>query len=118
MEATLFGKAVICGGKARYTQYPIVNFPDSVSAMVEKINELLSEESIQVPDVFIRNARRFLYYQLYRTSLPLDEYIQEMPRMGFVGLKSFSWQSLLAENSTPLDVITTGILEDKPFLMP
>jgi len=118
LEATLFGKAVICGGKARYTQYPIVFFPDSVSAMIEKINELLSEESIQVPAVFIRNARRFLYYQLYRTSLPLDEYIKEMPRMGFVGLKSFSWQSLLAKNSTPLDVITAGILEDKPFLIP
>jgi len=118
LEATLFGKAVICGGKARYTQYPIVYFPDSVTAMVEKINELLSGESIQVPAAFIRNARRFLYHQLYLTSILLDEYIQEMPRMGFVGLKSFSWQSLLAENSTPLDVITAGILEDKPFLMP
>ena len=118
LEATLFGKAVICGGKARYTQYPIVIFPDSVSGMIEKVNELLSMESIQVPTVFIRNARRFLYYQLYRTSIPLDEYIQEMPRMGFVGLKSFSWQSLLDKNSSPLNVITTGILEDKPFLMP
>ena len=118
LEATLFGKSVICGGKARYTQYPIVTFPDSISAMIEKINVLLFEDSIQVPAVFMRNARRFLYYQLYRTSIPMDEYIQEMPRMGFVGLKPFSWQSLLVNNSSPLDVITTGILEDKPFLMP
>ena len=86
--------------------------------MIEKINELLFEDTIQVPAVFMRNARRFLYYQLYRTSIPMDEYIQEMPRMGFVGLKQFSWQSLLAKNSNPLDIITTGILEDKPFLMP
>ena len=31
LEATLMGKAVLCGGKARYTQYPIVFFPDSLA---------------------------------------------------------------------------------------
>lgn len=118
LEATLLGKVVICGGKARYTQYPIVYFPDRGPAMIEKINEMLSAVSINVPAEFTRNARRFLYYQLYRTSIPLDEYIQEMPRMGFVSLKPFSWQRLLAENSKSMEIITTGIIEDKPFLMP
>ncbi len=29
LEATLLGAAVLCAGKARYTQYPTVFYPDS-----------------------------------------------------------------------------------------
>ena len=33
--------------------------------------------SITVPPDFTRNARRFLYYQLYKTSLPFDDLLEE-----------------------------------------
>lgn len=119
LEATLLGKVVVCGGKARYTQYPIVHFPPTPEAYREQINSLLSAENIDLPPEFLRNARRFLYYQLYRTSLPLDEYIEPIPRQGFVKFKSFAWDRLIPENSRTLRIIINeGILNSRPFLLP
>lgn len=118
MEATLMGSAVLCAGKARYTQYPIVFFPQSVSAFRRQAEEFLNASEVKPPAEFIRNARRFLYYQLYRTSLPLDDYIQTAPRMGFVEFKNFSWQQLLPENSPTLQLLVDGILHQQPFLLP
>ena len=67
-------------------------------------------ELVQVPGEFQRNARRFLYYQLYRASLPFDAYIQAGPRQGFVQLRSFSWRQLLPERSTTMQILLRGIL--------
>ncbi|MGW8249994.1 MAG: hypothetical protein ACWGO1_05075, partial [Anaerolineales bacterium] len=72
----------------------------------------------QAPPEFRRNARRFLYYQLYRASLPLERYIQAAPRMGFVHLRPFTWEQLLPENSTTLRVLVDGITQGSPFLLP
>jgi hypothetical protein len=118
LEATLLGKTVVCGGKARYTQYPIVHFPQSISELIRHTDEMLQAEDIQLPAEFQRNARRFLYFQLYRASLPLDDYIEEVPRMGFVQLRAFSWEQLLPQNSLTMQVIADGILQGSPFLMP
>jgi hypothetical protein len=118
LEAALMGAAVLCGGKARYTQYPIVYFPPSKEAYCQKAEELLRAEKIEVPPEFERNARRFLYYQLYRASLPLDRYLETAPRLGFVQLSSFGWQDLLPENSPSMRVIVDGILNGELFLLP
>jgi len=118
LEGTLMGAPVLCGGKARYTQYPTVFFPQSQGEFREKAQDLLGAESIQVPPEFQRNARRFLYYQLYRASIPLGEYLQVGPRPGFVLLRDFAWQRLLPGNSASLKVLVDGILTGKPFLMP
>jgi len=118
LEATLLGKVVVCGGKARYTQYPIVHFPPTPEAYREQINSLLSAENIDLPPEFLRNARRFLYYQLYRTSLPLNEYIEPIPRQGFVKFKSFSWDRLIPDNSRTLKIIYEGIMNNSSFLLP
>jgi hypothetical protein len=118
MEAALMGAGVLCGGKARYTQYPIVFFPHSSDEFRQRAEQFLAADSVQAPTEFRRNARRFLYYQLYRASLPLDNYIQAAPRMGFVQLRPISWQQLLPENSTTLRILVEGITEGKPFLLP
>jgi len=122
MEASLMGAPVLCGGRARYTQYPIVFFPDSVEAYRAKAEEFLAAEEIGVPPEFQRNARRFLYYQLYRASLPLDHFLQIGSRQGFVRLQAFSWQDLLPENSQTMRTLQDGILGktpsgEQPFLM-
>jgi hypothetical protein len=117
MEASLMGASVLCGGKARYTQYPIVFFPQSVAAFQHQMEEFLEAEMIQAPPEFQRNARRFLYFQLYRTSLPLDEFIQAAPRMGFVHLRNFAWESLQPENNASLRIIVNGITKSEPFLL-
>jgi len=118
LEAALMGAPVLCGGKARYTQYPTVFFPQSQDQFRQQAEQLLAVESIHVPPEFQRNARRFLYYQLYRASIPLDEYLEVGPRPGFVLLQNFDWQRLMPENSASMRVLVDGILEGKPFLMP
>jgi hypothetical protein len=118
MEAALLGMPVLCGGKARYTQYPMVFFPETQHGYREQAETFLISEQLVLPPEFQENARRFLYYQLYRASLPLDRYLQAGPRMGFVELKSFNWQSLMPQNSQTIQVLLDGIVNEKPFLMP
>jgi hypothetical protein len=117
LEAALMGVAVLCGGKARYTQYPIVFFPQSRQEYRQMAEQFLQHDSIPIPDEFQRNARRFLYYQLFRASLPFDAYLEEHTRPGYVRLKPFSWKSLRPENSPAVRVVLEGILHDKPFLL-
>ncbi len=118
LEATLMGVPVLCGGQARYTQYPMVFFPATQQDFRRQAEDFLAAETISLPEAYRVNARRFLYYQLYRTSLPMDGYLQASPRMGFVELKPFEWQALTPEESTTIRVLREGILEGKPFLMP
>lgn len=112
------GAAVLCGGKARYTQYPTVFFPSTKEEYGLQAEQFIKADTIEVPPEFERNARRFLYYQLYRASLPLDRYLNGAPRAGFVRLSPFDWRDLLPENSPTMKVILDGILDGKPFLMP
>jgi hypothetical protein len=118
LEAALMGASVLCGGKARYTQYPIVHFPASADEFRLQAEQFLSADSLQPPPEFQRNARRFLYYQLYRISIPLGDFIQAAPRMGFVQLRPFSWEQLLPENSPALRLLVDGITRKQPFLLP
>jgi len=118
LEATLLGAPVLCGGKARYTQYPTVFFPQTPEAYREMCEKFLVADTIDFPPVFERNAWRVLYHQFYRASLPLDRFIEAHPTPGYVQLKSFSWCDLLPENSLTIQVIVDGILKGEPFLMP
>jgi hypothetical protein len=110
LEATLLGVPVICGGKARYTQYPIVFLPASPADLLSQVETFLAAERIDLPTEFQRNARRFMYYQFFRVSLPFDQYLQEGETQGQVYLKPFSWEDLLPENSLSMRIILDGIL--------
>lgn len=109
LEAALLGSAVLCGGKARYTQYPMVYFPSTIEEFTHKFEEFLSINSIDVPKEFSENARRFLYFQLFRASIPFDEFIHVGRRKGYVGLKPFNWKKLLPEESPSIQLITHHI---------
>jgi hypothetical protein len=118
LEATLLGTPVLCGGKARYTQYPIVFFPESSQGYRRQAEDLLNcSDPIKIPPEYRRNARRFMYYQLFRASLPFGEYLENHPRPGFVQLRRFSWKQLLPERSETMRVLVDGILHDRPFLL-
>lgn len=119
MEASIMGAPVLCAGKARFTQLETVFFPKSQADYLNRLEAFLSADEVKVPDEHRINARRFLYYQLYRTSLPFDKFLEpDGIWPGFVRLKDFSWQDLLPENSTTMRVISEGLLNGKPFLMP
>jgi hypothetical protein len=111
MEAALMGIPVLCGGKARYTQYPIVFLPDSSQAFKEQAHNFLTSDLIEMPPDFQRNARRFLYYQLYRASLPFEDYLQDGHRNGFVYLRPFYWPQLLPDNSTTMQILQDGLID-------
>lgn len=117
LEAALMGRPVLCGGKARYTQYPIVIFPETPEAYREQAEAFLGAETIEVPPEYQRNARRFLYFHMYRASLPFDEFIENQERPGFVRLKDFSWEKLYPQRSQTLCTIVEGILHGRPFLL-
>lgn len=115
LEASIMGAAVLCAGKARFTQYPTVFFPQTVDEVKSKMKEFLAAENIEVPADFKRNARRFLYYQLYRTSLPFGDFLEPSVRTTQTKLKTFQLDDLLASNS--IKVITEGVLENGDFLL-
>ena len=118
MEASIMGAPVLCAGKARFTQLDTVFFPESQGDYLAKLQEFLAAENVTAPEAHRLNARRFLYYQLYRTSLPFDRFLEpDGIWPGFVRLKEFDWQDLLPENSTTMRVISEGLLKGKEFLM-
>jgi hypothetical protein len=119
LEASILGVPVLCGGKARFTQLPTVFFPASPDEYRQCSEEFLTLEQIDVPPEFQINARRFLYYQLFRTSLPFESFLEDDGIWkGYVRLKPFRWDSLLAENSPALKTIADGLLNSTSFLLP
>ena len=115
LEAAIIGVAVLCAGKARFTQYPTVFFPQTVEEVRRKTIEFLEVERIEVPAEFKRNARRFLYYQLFRTSLPFEEFLEPSVRTTQARLKSFGFDTLL--NSDAMQTILDGLLDHGDFLL-
>jgi hypothetical protein len=117
LEASILGEAVLCAGKARFTQYPTVFFPQTVDEVRRKMKEFLDVEKIDVPHEFKRNARRFLYYQLFRTSLPFGDFLEPSVRTTQTRLKSFELEELLPENSKAMEAIFDGLLNSGDFLL-
>jgi hypothetical protein len=94
-----------------------VFFPQTVEEVKRKMKEFLETERINVPPEFKRNARRFLYYQLFRTSLPFGDFLAPSVRTTQARLKSFALEELLPENSKAMEAIFDGLLNDGDFLL-
>lgn len=115
LEATILGAPVLCAGKARFTQYPTVFFPQTIPAYQAMFEEFLAAEKIEVPAEFPRNARRFLYYQLFRSSLPFGDFLETGIRTTHAKLKWFDPRQLLT--SPTIQTVTEGLLEGGDFLL-
>jgi Capsule polysaccharide biosynthesis protein len=119
LEAALMGKAVLTAGRARFTQLATAYTPVSVEAYDQKLAEMLGAEQITLPVEFQINARRFLYYQLFGSSLPFESYLKEDGVWaGYTILKSFSITELLPENSKTANALVHGIIDDALFEVP
>lgn len=119
LEATLLGKAVVSAGRARYTQYPTVYYPASVAAYLDLVERFLNAPGeIPAPEEHRRHARRFLYYQLYKVSLPFETFLEPYPRQqGYVRLRPFPVEHMLPEYSETMRVLREGILSGAPFVL-
>ena len=117
LEASIMGAAVLCAGRARFTQYPTVFFPQTAEEVKRKMEEFLDADKIAVPPDFKRNARRFLYYQLFRTSLPFGDFLEPSVRTTQTRLKSFELKELSPEKSKAIEAIFDGLLNKGDFLL-
>ena len=118
MEASILGAGVIAAGKARYSSSEVVWFPQDKPAYFAKLEELLHTGVVEVPAHFKLNARRFLYWQLYHSSLGFEDYLEpDGVWAGYVKLKNFDWQSLLPAQSTTMATISDGLLRDGDFML-
>lgn len=118
LEATLLGVPVLCAAAARYTQYPTVFFPQARQAYLDKLAEFLTADVIQTPAQYISNARKFLYYQVFRCSLPFGDFIEPSYKPGYVRLRSFPPEKLHMDQSPTIKTIYDGIIHHKPFYLP
>jgi len=115
LEASIMGAAVLCAGKARFTQYPTVFFPQGPAEYSSTLESFLAADTIEVPVEFRRNARRFLYFQLFRTSLPFGEFLEAGVRTTHARLRWFDPRNLL--KSPAIQTVTKGLLENSDFLL-
>ena len=115
LEASIMGAAVLCAGRARFTQYPTVFFPQTIIEVRNKMQEFLAADVVDVPLEFKRNARRFLYYQLFRTSLSFGKFLEPSVRTTQTRLRSFELNELLSADS--IKVIMDGVLADGDFML-
>ncbi|MEJ5239962.1 MAG: hypothetical protein WHS87_02025 [Anaerolineales bacterium] len=117
LEASILGAAVLCAGKARFTQYPTVFFPKSIEEYQSMAEDFLQAEHIQPPEEHRRQARRFLYYQLFRASLPFDAYFRPGIHTINALLKPFPLTALLPQHSSTIRAILRGVLEKGDFML-
>jgi hypothetical protein len=118
LEASMMGAPVLCGGRARFTQIPTVFFQPTPAAYRQQAEAFLTAEEIPVPEEFCQNARRFLYYQLFRTSLPFDKFIEEDGVwQGYVRIKDLDYSAFDPQNSAVLKTVVDGICSGKDFLL-
>jgi hypothetical protein len=117
LEATIMGTPVLCAGKARFTQYPIVFFPSTQKAYRKQLEDFLAADHIAPSPEHSSHARRFLYYQLFRASLPFESYLEATESKGYVRLKSFDWKSLLSAVSPTTRTLLDGILHNGDLLL-
>lgn len=117
LEASIMGKPVLCAGRARYTQIPTVFFPPSREAYLEKLAELLTAKNVDHPEKFRLNARRVLYSQMFRASLPFDQFMEDDGVWrGYVKFKKFTLDDLNPQKSPTIQVVLDGILKNLPFI--
>jgi hypothetical protein len=115
LEASIMGRPVLCGGKARYTQYPTVFFPQTVDRQRALMERFLEAESIDTPAEFRRNARRFLYYQVFRSSLPFGDYLRPSVRTTQARLRAFDLGQLM--QAPAIRAVLNGLLGGGDFLL-
>ncbi|GAB4523870.1 MAG: hypothetical protein Fur0018_06950 [Anaerolineales bacterium] len=115
LEATLLGAPVLAAGAARYTDYEVVHYPADREGYMRLLERFLSADEIPLPEAFAVNARRFLYYQLFKASLPFGDFLEPGAIAGAVRLKAFPWRQLREHPTTRL--LMDGILHGKSFLL-
>jgi hypothetical protein len=117
LEASIMGAPVLCAGKARFTQVPTVFFPGGRAEYLNMLESFLAKTDVENPIEFQENARRFLYFQLFRTSLDFSNFLVTDPDIpGGVLLGDQDINSLNPEVTEEMSIMANGILDGLPFV--
>ncbi len=118
LEAVLLGKRVLCGGRARYTPYGIGKLPHTPRTFRRTAEAWLRARHLEVAEGQVLRAKKFLYYQLYKVSLPFDRFLEPFPGVpGYVLLKPFAVEDLYPDRSPTLAALYQGIVEGKEIVL-
>jgi hypothetical protein len=116
LEAVMLGKAVLCGGAARYTPFGIGSSPATVEEFFETARRLLAGEIAGASDDQRARARRFGYFQDFASSIPFDAWLADDPRRpGEVLIRDVPLASLDPSASGALARLHRGILDGASF---
>lgn len=115
LEASLRGVPVISAGESRYTPHHMVNYLESIRDYLNEVRQFLEADKIQLPVKYQKNARKFLFYQTFKVSLPFSRFLLEHPNPGFVRIKKFSWPELLPGKSPTINTLLEGVLAGRDF---
>ena len=114
MEAAVMGKVVLAAGRARFSPYNMVFFPQTPEEYFDKFENLLVVESLETPPEFRLNARRFLYFLLYRAVIPFNDFLEPSSVPGVIQLSKFRWKDI--NYSKPMQTVVSGIVDGTPFV--
>ncbi len=117
LEASILGATVLAAGRSRYTNYSTVHYLEKLEDYFALLEKLLLAEMVPAPTEHRENARRFLYYQLYKTALPFGEFLAESHRPGLVLMNKFEVDRLKPEHSIAIRTILNGIQKQLPFIL-
>ncbi|HEX7621413.1 MAG TPA: hypothetical protein VF359_09465, partial [Anaerolineales bacterium] len=115
LEASILGVPVLAAGLSRYTGYPTVYFPSSQAVYLQQFEQFLAAKKFEAPTEHRRQARRFLYYHVFRVSLPFDEYLEPAGNPGFVFFRPFNRLQLSVQKSATARAILAGLFDGKQF---
>jgi hypothetical protein len=116
LEASLMGAAVLCGGASRYTRYPTVYFPPTIGEHQALAESFLAAQQVEAPPDMARQARRFAYYQFFRSSLDFSKFLRSQRHArGQVMLRRFSARELHPDACPETAILREGILAGAPF---
>ena len=105
------GKTVVLGG------YHPSALPNEAKQHADSV--VIGEAELTWPlvlDDFQKNARKFLYHELFNASLDLSKFLDVDPTLqGMVVLRDFKPENLLTSKS--LEAIASGILAGEAFLL-
>jgi len=116
LEASIFGKSVLCAAKARYTQIPTVFLPESEKDYKKMLTKFLKQKVVKQLNNHRENAKRVFFSQYFIASLPFNEFLEDdSVWRGYVRIKDFKPKALSPDRSQMMKVILDGIIEGKPF---
>lgn len=117
LEASILGTPALCAGRARFTQIEAAYVPPDREAYWHRLREFLTAAELDVPAAQVKNARAFLYYELFQSSLDLGEFL--VPDPGLQGMVRFSdFRPARLVEAEACQVIRQGILDGKAFVLP